>query len=243
LTRPRAHLSRLKSPGVQAGAREVALTAEPVLRVVRTWRNMPVYAAGASVKPASATPVYLAIDQRSPQLEVRCRKDRGFRCSTPRHTASAKPSPTRDCGDTADVTPRSGVVRKDQRGNKPKVEPDRSTGVPEDAPAGSAAGGEHSGDGLYRGVLRIIQPPVRLSRRVRSANLAKQGDDSRHQQRDSGERGEDKWGPRHAGSPGWECPGVPPVRVSDKRHDGHGKDGSEQQIERQDDGGGNHGRR
>jgi hypothetical protein len=41
LTRPRAHLSRLKSPGVQAGAREVALTAEPVLRVVRTWRNMP----------------------------------------------------------------------------------------------------------------------------------------------------------------------------------------------------------
>jgi hypothetical protein len=149
----------------------------------------------------------------------------------------------KDCGDTADVTPRSGVVRKDQRGNKPKVEPDRSTGVPEDAPAGSAAGGEHSGDGLYRGVLRIIRPPVRLSRRVRSANLAKQGDDSRHQQRDSGERGEDKWGPRHAGSPGWECPGVPPVRVSDKRHDGHGKDGSEQQIERQDDGGGDHGRR
>lgn len=28
------------------------------------------------------------------------------------------------------------------------------------------------------------------------------------------------------GPPGWECPGVPPVRVSGKRHDGHREDGA-----------------
>jgi hypothetical protein len=111
------------------------------------------------------------------------------------------------------------VVRQDQRGDKPKVEPHRRAGVPEDAPTGSAAGGEHSCDGQYRRVLRVIRPPFPLSRRVRSANLA-------GQQRDSGERGEDEWGPRHARPPGRECPGIPPVRVSDKRHDGHGKNGS-----------------
>ena len=57
---------------------------------------------------------------------------------------------------------------------------------------------------------------------------------------DSGERGEDDWESRHARPPGWECLYVPPVGVSHKRHDGHGKDGSEQQIERQDDDGGDH---
>jgi hypothetical protein len=38
-------------------------------------------------------------------------------------------------------------------------------------------------------------------------------------------------------------PGRAASTGNDKRHDGHGKDGSEQQIDRQDDGGGNHGRR
>ena len=76
-----------------------------------------------------------------------------------------------DCRDTADVIPRSGVMRQDQRGDKAKVEPHRSAGGPEDAPTGSAAGGEHSGDGEYRDVLGVIGPPVRLTRQVRSTDL------------------------------------------------------------------------
>jgi hypothetical protein len=65
----------------------------------------------------------------------------------------SKTEADKDPGDTADATPRPGVVWKDQTGDKPEVEPHSGAGGPQDPPAGSAAGGEHPGDRQYGGVL------------------------------------------------------------------------------------------
>jgi DNA-binding MarR family transcriptional regulator len=147
----------------------------------------------------------------------------------------------KDCGDTADVSTRSSVVWEDQRGDNPKVEPHSSAGVPEDAPTGSAAGGEHSGDGQYRGVLGVIRPLVALSRRVRSASLTGQGDGGRHQQGDSGKRGEDEWGPRHPRATRMGMPGRPASTGKWQAARRPPRGWREEQTERQDDGGGDRG--
>src|SRR5215212_1449021 len=74
--------------------------------------------------------------------------------ASPRGDAEADTDQDRDRA--PDPAPGGGVVRKDQKGDEPKVEPDHTAQNPQDPPARSGAGGEYAGDREDSRVLRIV---------------------------------------------------------------------------------------